>query len=88
MTWTVAHMIRGYSNFVMLRSTLGRPAPPVTLGGAAGGMGGWGRRGYGGVGAPGVSGGGGAGGMGGWGKLPIPDPVSDILINSNPRFSK
>ena len=23
-----------YSNFVMLRSTLGRPAPPVTLGGA------------------------------------------------------
>ena len=25
---------QAYSNFVMLRSTLGRPAPPVTLGGA------------------------------------------------------
>ena len=28
-------------------------------------------------------------GMGvGVGTIPIPDPVSDILINSNPRFSK
>ena len=73
-----------YSNFVMLRSTLGRPAPPVTLGGAAGGMGG--------VGPPGVWGGGAAGGMGGWGRRGYGGGgaagVWGVGKTTNPRSSK
>ena len=66
--------------------------------GAPGGMGGWGRRGYGEGGATGGMGAGwgrrGHGGVGGGagvgkvGTIPIPDPASDILIESNPGFSK